>query len=55
MRNITNYPYYEVNFLQLGDADSIILAYKENAISPLRIALIDAGNVGDAETIQNEI
>ena len=55
MRNITNYPYYEVNYLQLGDADSIILAYKENAISPLRIALIDAGNVGDAETIQNEI
>ena len=55
MRQITEYPYYEVNFLKLGDADCIILAYQENAITPLRLALVDAGNVGDADTIRNEI
>lgn len=55
MRKITKYPYYEVNFLKLGDADSIILAYQESANSELRLALIDAGNVDDAETIRLEI
>lgn len=55
MRKITKYPYYEVNFLKLGDADSIILAYQEAADSKFRLALIDAGNVDDSETIRLEI
>lgn len=55
MRQITTYPYYEVNFLNLGDADCIILAYQQNAMTPLRLALVDAGNVGDADAIRNEI
>lgn len=55
MRQITGYPYYEVNFLQLGDADSIVIAYKESEQKPLVLALIDAGNVDDAETIRQYI
>lgn len=55
MRTIERYPYYEVNFLPVGDADAIILAYKENQYTDLRLALIDAGNVGDWVTIQKEV
>lgn len=55
MVTITKYPYYEVHFLKLGDADSIILAYKATEFSSLRIALVDAGNVNDPDTIQSEI
>lgn len=49
------YPYYEVHFLNLGDADSIIIAYQKDATSVLRIALIDAGNVDDFTKIKSVI
>ena len=47
------YPEYEVHFLGVGDADAIIIYYKENANSPSYIALIDAGNVSDYKTIKD--
>ena len=47
------FPEYEVHFLGVGDADAIIIYYKENAKSPSYIALVDAGNVSDSKTIKD--
>jgi beta-lactamase superfamily II metal-dependent hydrolase len=46
---------YTINFLSVGDADAIVIGYQEDKESPLRIALIDAGNEGDAKTIKDFI
>lgn len=55
MRTITKYPFYEVHFLKLGDADSIIIAYKKSVDSDLMLVLVDAGNVSDSDKIKQEI
>ncbi len=44
---------YEVEFLKLGDADSILIHYERNYM-PF-IILIDAGNIQDSEIIKNHI
>lgn len=46
---------YTINFLSVGDADAIVIGYQEDKESPLRVALIDAGNDGDAKTIKDFI
>lgn len=48
-------PQYRVHFLDVKDADSIVIAYKENALKQWSIALIDAGNVSDSQTIKDFI
>ncbi|MGN0227049.1 MAG: ComEC/Rec2 family competence protein [Paludibacteraceae bacterium] len=55
MRTITKYPFYEVHFLKLGDADSIIIAYKKSIETDLILVLVDAGNVSDSDKIKKEI
>ena len=41
---------YRVKILDVGDADAIIIEYKEKITSPWITVLIDAGNVGDGYT-----
>lgn len=47
------YPYYQVHFLQLGDADCIAIQYQKDAASDDFVTLVDAGNVSDAEAIKH--
>ena len=46
---------YTINFLSVGDADAIVIGYQEDSDSPIRIALIDAGNLADTKTIKDFI
>lgn len=46
---------YSINFLSIGDADAIVIMYKENDADTQHIALIDAGNVGDSDRIKQFI
>lgn len=46
-------PQYRIHFLDVKDADAIVIAYKGNALMPWTIALVDAGNVCDSQTIKN--
>lgn len=47
-------PYYEVHYLNVKDADAIILHYiDEKGIG--YIVIIDAGNIGDSQTIKDYI
>lgn len=46
---------YQVHYIAVGDADAIVLYYKENDYSESKLVLIDAGNVGDAGTIKKYI
>ena len=50
--NLRPYPHYEIHFLDVGDADCIIIRYTPNAYTPEKIAVIDAGNVSDSEKIK---
>lgn len=43
---------YEVHYLDVKDADAIIIKYKAFDYCPWKIVLIDAGNVGDGEKIR---
>lgn len=45
------YPYYEVIYLNVNDADAIILRYEKSSDEAYTV-LIDAGNVTDAQTIK---
>lgn len=45
---------YRVHFLDVKDADAIIIAYKSNALAKKWfLALVDAGNVSDSQKIKN--
>lgn len=44
---------YEIHFLSLGDADSIIIRYETDNVR--KIILVDAGNLGDGEKIKRFI
>ena len=44
-------PYYEVHYLNVKDADAAIIHYIDNTGEEY-IVIIDAGNVGDAQTIK---
>lgn len=46
-------PNYEVHYLNVSDADSIIIRYNDG--QSRYIVLIDAGNVGDSDKIKNYI
>lgn len=46
------FPWYEIHFLDVGDADCIAIWYKQDALSDASVALIDAGNVSDAGKIK---
>lgn len=46
---------YQVHYIDVSDADAIVLYYKENESNTSKIVLIDAGNVGDAAKIKNYI
>lgn len=46
-------PIYRVHFLNVKDADAIIIAYKSNAFAKWFLALIDAGNVTDSQKIKD--
>jgi hypothetical protein len=43
---------YEVYFLQLGDADCIIIGYKASGSLFPKTVVVDAGNVGDSHKIK---
>lgn len=45
-------PQYEIHFLDVGDADCIVIWYRPNAESRAYIALVDSGNVSDAPRIK---
>lgn len=47
------YPEYKLHFLYVEDADCMVISYREDAYSERKIAVIDAGNVGDADTIKS--
>lgn len=47
-----SFPWYEIHFLDVGDADCIAIWYKKDAVSDASVALIDAGNVSDGGTIK---
>lgn len=46
-------PQYEIHFLDVGDADCIVIWYRPNAESRAYIALIDAGNASDATRVKD--
>lgn len=46
-------PQYRVHFLDVKDADAIVIAYKENSFHPWTIALVDSGNVSDSQMIKD--
>lgn len=46
---------YQVHYIDVGDADAIVLYYKENNDTRAKIVLVDAGNVGDSDKIKNYI
>ncbi len=46
------FPRYEIHFLDVGDADCIAIKFQRDAESRPCVALIDAGNVSDAEKIK---
>ena len=46
-------PNYEVHYLNVSDADAIIIRYEDSQNK--YVVLIDAGNVGDADKIKNYI
>lgn len=43
--------WYEVHVLDVGDADAIVIKYREMNESSLVTAVIDAGNVGDGQKV----
>lgn len=46
------YPSYKLHFLDVGDADCMVISYQEHQKSDRRIVVIDAGNVSDSTTIK---
>lgn len=48
-----NYPEFKLHFLFVGDADCMVISYRQNAFSLRKIAVIDAGNIGDSQTIKD--
>lgn len=44
---------YEVHYLNVSDADAIIIRYEDN--SNKYVVLVDAGNVNDSDYIKNYI
>lgn len=46
---------YCIKFLSVGDADAIVIGYKQNTEADLKIALIDAGNIGDSDKVKSFI
>ena len=44
---------YEVHYLNVSDADAIIIRYEDD--NSKYIALLDAGNVNDSDKIKNYI
>ena len=42
---------YEVHYLNVSDADAIIIRYEDN--SNKYVVLVDAGNVNDSDYIKN--
>lgn len=46
-------PNYEVHYLDVSDADTIIIRYEDN--SNKYVVLVDAGNVNDSDNIKNYI
>lgn len=46
---------YRVKILDVGDADAIIIEYKEKITSPWITVLIDAGNVGAGDKIKENL
>lgn len=57
MRSLSNLlqEKYTINFLSIGDADAIVIGYQKDEDSPLKVALIDAGNIGDSKIIKDFI
>lgn len=46
------FPRYEIRFLNVKDADCIVIMYQENKAVGQKIVLIDAGNVADSAKIK---
>lgn len=47
-----SFPWFEIHFLDVGDADCIVIWYKKDYASEASVALIDAGNVSNAVEIK---
>lgn len=47
------FPQYEIRFLDVGDADCMIIRYRRDFASPEAVAVVDAGNVSDAEKVKS--
>lgn len=50
--SVRPYPHYEINFLDVGDADCIVIRYTPDVNTAQKVAVIDAGNVSDSEMIK---
>lgn len=48
-----SYPEYKIHFLDVGDADCMVVSYRHNERSERKIAVVDAGNVGDSQRIKD--
>lgn len=48
-----SFPQYEIRFLDVGDADCIIIRYKRDSVSPEAVAVVDAGNVSDGGKVKS--
>lgn len=46
-------PNYEVHYLDVSDADTIIIRYEDNTNK--YVVLVDAGNANDSDNIKNYI
>lgn len=47
------YPEYKLHFLSVGDADCMVISYRHSERTERKIAVIDAGNVGDSQRIKD--
>lgn len=46
------FPFYEIRFLDVKDADCIVIMYQKDKNSSRKIALVDSGNVSDSAKIK---
>lgn len=46
------FPLYEIRFLDVKDADCIVIMYQKDEDTDRKIALIDSGNVSDSAKIK---
>ena len=51
-KNGFEFPRYEIRFLDVGDADCIVIMYQKDKVTGRKIVLVDSGNVSDSAKIK---